>query len=150
MIRKWWRRVTSPVFKPQLVGNLETLWYEDQDGHRLWYNPPADELGHIPSNAKYQVSRFPRLLATNYLRLNDDGSSTYMGSGISGFSSDLVIAMVKSGMKFDDAVILSANSCERCMNVLAYQYGLDWGYPYLSEDWYKAGTACVFCRGVAP
>lgn len=45
-----------------------------------------------------------------------------------------------------DAIILAGSSCERCMNALAYRYGLDWGYARGSEEWERAGTSCFVCK----
>jgi hypothetical protein len=48
----------------------------------------------------------------------------------SGWSESLALAIANSGdYTLSEAIIISANSCERCMNALAHKYGLDWGYP---------------------
>jgi len=94
-----------------------------------------------------------------------DSSGSYnLMSGNSGYSADLVLALsrpspaellkafergyVGSPVVFElaDAVILAASGCERCMNALAYRYGLDWGYARGSKDWDAAGTTCFICR----
>ncbi len=68
-------------------------------------------------------------------------------SGEMSFPEDLVIAIVKSGdYDLGDAIIISATCCERCMNSLADQYGLDWGYPEYGEEWEEYGTNCEFCE----
>jgi len=65
----------------------------------------------------------------------------------SSWSEDLVLALVNSGdYTLSESIIISANSCERCMNALAYKYGLDWGYKEGSEEWEKCGTSCEFCK----
>jgi hypothetical protein len=64
----------------------------------------------------------------------------------SGWSESLVLAMVNSGdYTLSEAIIIAARCCERCMNALAYKYGLDWGYEEYSEEWQKCGTSCKFC-----
>lgn len=70
-----------------------------------------------------------------------------LGGGESGWSEDLALALVKNGFTLSNAIIVTATSCERCMNTLAYDCGLDWGYAEGSEDWQKCGTECGFCKG---
>lgn len=85
----------------------------------------------------------------------DATGSRSIGAGEIGWSEDLVLAMVTAktrppdhpAMRLGQAILVVANSCERCMNTLANQYGLDWGYEYMSEDWKKCGTICMFCEG---
>ncbi|MHA2427141.1 MAG: hypothetical protein ACXADB_03825 [Candidatus Hermodarchaeia archaeon] len=90
-----------------------------------------------------------------------DGSREIF-TGRSSWSSDIVLAMTRPSMKerivslcrghwnkvyaLEQAIIIAANSCERCINSLGYQYGLKWGYPEYSEEWGKANTVCDFCR----
>lgn len=67
-------------------------------------------------------------------------------SGESGWPQDLVLAIVESGdFNLEEAIVIGAESCERCMNALADKYGLDWGYPEGSEEWEECGTSCDFC-----
>ena len=82
------------------------------------------------------------------------GSRSVM-SGNSGWSEDLALALVTAQsrpeghphLSLGDAILVAAIACERCMNTLANQYGLDWGYEYMSDDWKKCGTSCQFCKG---
>lgn len=84
-------------------------------------------------------------------------------SGDSSWPDDLVLAMVRPSPEemcvalerhgeeprlfgMDDAIILAASSCERCLNALLWRYGLDDGYPPYSEGWDKAGTSCEICK----
>lgn len=51
----------------------------------------------------------------------------------------------------EEAIIISARSCERCMNALFWTYGVkykddDEGYPEMSEPWKKSGTSCQLCE----
>ena len=65
----------------------------------------------------------------------------------SSWSNDLVLAMANSGdYNLNDAIIVAATSCERCMNALAHQYDLDWGYPKFSKKWVESNTRCEFCE----
>jgi len=73
--------------------------------------------------------------------------SREMMTGESGWSEDLVLAMASSGdFTLSEAIIIAANSCERCMNVLLHDYGCDDGYPEFSDEWKKCGTECEFCK----
>ncbi len=63
------------------------------------------------------------------------------------WSEDLVLAMANSGdFTLPEAILASANSCERCMNSLAYQYDLKWGYEEYSQEWMESNTSCGFCE----
>lgn len=65
-------------------------------------------------------------------------------------SQDCVVAMVNSGdYKLDEALVIMATACERCMNVLEYKY-LDGkeGYKEFSDEWKKANTECEFCKNI--
>ncbi len=83
--------------------------------------------------------------------------------GHSSWSSDLVLVLSRPGFKekaksiirgyfnnkiysLNNAIKIAANSCERCMNFLAYKYGLDWGYKEGFDEWAKCGTRCSFCE----
>ena len=84
-----------------------------------------------------------------------DGATTYhMMTGsthIGGGSEEVILAMANSGdYTLGEAIIVYANACERCMNVLCYKYldGKD-GYPEYSEEWKKCNTVCDFCKGDA-
>lgn len=69
---------------------------------------------------------------------------TTIGSG----NEDVILAMANSGdYTLSEAIVVFANACERCMNVLAYNYtnGSD-GYAEYSDEWKKANTECNFCK----
>ncbi len=83
--------------------------------------------------------------------------------GVSSWSDDLVIAMIRPNseeltkaverfgeeprlLEMDDAILMAATSCERCLNGLRWRYGLDDGYPPYGTEWDKAGTSCFMCR----
>ena len=77
---------------------------------------------------------------------SSDGAKDFM-SGSGGWPQDLVLTMANSkDWSLAEAIIIAANSCERCMNALAHKYGLEWGYPEHSEEWIKTNTQCDFCK----
>jgi len=191
-------KVTASVLEDVKGMDIPQLWYENEQGER--YVPPdlAAMTGpdDVPKEYKYQVSRFPTTVTTNYLKnisqedvdacahdakymktdhglidglegrtceycggyqskkvgeswpekLDAYGSKSVMSMG-SGCSDDLVLALVDKGMKLAEAMIAAGGCCERCMNVLADECGLDWGYAEGSEDWEKCGTSCGLCDG---
>lgn len=60
----------------------------------------------------------------------------------------MILAMTNSGeYTLPEAIAVSEEACERCSNVLAYNYlnGED-GYVEGSEEWLKCNTECRFCR----
>lgn len=82
----------------------------------------------------------------------DNGDETYSlmtgNTHLGKYSQKCVVAMVNSGeYELDEALVVMASACERCMNVLAYKYlnGED-GYEKYSEQWKKANTKCDFCE----
>ena len=91
---------------------------------------------------------------------NDNGGKS-IAYGTSSWPQDLVLALSRPSLKerlislgrgywnryydLDKAILIAAHSCERCLNSLAYQYGLSWGYKEFSVKWDCAGTSCEFC-----
>lgn len=162
--RTWWLQQAPNLYRlarqheqprPHVEGlrfpseMFAVLWYEDEKGNRL---PETEE--HLrelttPSGAKYQISQFPTQLVESILQLNDDGTSTEIMRGTSGFPNDLVTQMVRSG-EWDvaDAIMVAGQSCERCLNVLCHRYNLKDGYPFGSEAYWRAGTSCRMCDHV--
>lgn len=134
--------------------NLMWLWFEDDQGNRVECNC-RDGSGPSPETHPYAYSRFPREVTTHCYqrRTSDGGYSTkdLVFGGKSSWSEDLVLAMAtgsNGGKKFklSDAILIGSQSCERCMNALAYHYGLSWGYPEGSDQWIKSNTKCDMCR----
>jgi len=71
--------------------------------------------------------------------------NTHIGGG----NQDVIMAMVNSGdYTLSQALVLWSQSCERCMNVLAYNYGCNDGYAEFSEEWKKCNTVCKFCEDI--
>jgi len=69
----------------------------------------------------------------------------YLGESSSSFNVELLLALLDDGWPYQDAVIFCSQSCEACMNVMAWHQGLSWGYAKDSEDFKKCGTSCRFC-----
>ena len=132
--------------------NLKTLWFEDKDGNCVG-EPYFKNEPTVPKKAVYQVTRFPTELTTTCLKLTpeegEEIGSRKVYSGTSSWPEDLVLAIANSGdYSLSASIIIAATSCERCMNVLAHKYGLDWGYAEGSEEWRKTNTSCQFCEGI--
>lgn len=129
------------------------IWYEDKDGNFIPFGS-AFNLDP-PENAHTRHVCFPLEINETIEFLKDDEGndvekpasitcSTHIGGG-----NDLVIlAMANSGdYTLREAIAVYAEACERCENVLAYNYlnGED-GYAEGSEEWLKCNTECRFCR----
>lgn len=62
------------------------------------------------------------------------------------YSEDLVLAMANSGeYTLSEAILVAANACEGCLNVLAHLFRLNWGYAFGSEEHKRVNTSCQFC-----
>lgn len=77
------------------------------------------------------------------------GGKDKLATAEKGAPGDLAVALVvnsKHTMRLDDALAISSTACERCMNILAHNHGLKWGYPGNSDEARKANTSCELCR----
>jgi hypothetical protein len=45
-----------------------------------------------------------------------------------------------------DSLLIAAIACERCLNALIFEYGLEGGYREFSKSWHAANTSCQFCE----
>lgn len=128
------------------------LWYEDKDGNRIQHDP--DQVDPPENAVTYKVCFPLEIIEKTYKLLKDeDGKfngktkelfsfSTHIGSG----NSDVILGMVNSGdYTLPEALVVYANACERCMNVLAHRYAND-GYEEFSEEWLNCNTVCDYCR----
>ena len=149
------------------------IWYEDRDGNIIEDDGSMkkdDELTYhscFPleiTEYMYSLKWMPETLLQKHLwrikpfrkimekkHKNDIQfhemlrTNTHIGGG----NQELIMAMVNSGdYTLNQALMLLANSCERCENVLAYKYlnGKD-GYAEYSDEWKKCNTVCAFCKG---
>lgn len=127
--------------------HLESLWFENEEGDKFfidwenWEGLSADE------GYDYMFSRNPDVLVERMHVRNEDGNWEELCVGESSFPEDLVLAIVESGdYGLCDSITIASICCERCMNALAHQYGLDWGYPEFGEEWRDCSTSCQFCE----
>jgi hypothetical protein len=68
-------------------------------------------------------------------------------AGSSSANDELVTMLVRNGMSASEAISRAAAACERCMNIMAQDAGLSWGYSLNSPEAEKANTSCELCRG---
>jgi len=124
--------------------NLKGFQYLDKNDKVI---PWDTKTGETPKNAKYWRTYSTRTISDEIYKIGKIGDSKKVVGFNSSYSPDLVMAIVKSGdYDYCEAQIIASQSCERCMNALAYKYGLDWGYPEYSLNWYETGTECDFCE----
>lgn len=151
-----------------LVENLkemESLWYESEDGDKISPSDDPEFFYHAEKyqkEYKYQRTRFPNQVQENMYNFSD-GKCTRVFSGTSSYFTDLVLAMVRPSLierlrsflrtgkvlplkDFNQAVLIAAFSCERCTNVLMYEYGLKDGYKLFSDEWKECSTCCEHCQ----
>lgn len=123
----------------------KSLYFETDRGKKIYINDEDLKNINIPSIASYQISQFPCQLVTNYLKLKRNGSEL-IATTTSTWPPDLVLAMTNSGdYSLPDSILICANTCERCLNSLAFKYHLKWGYSEYSEEWKKSKASCEFC-----
>ena len=106
------------------------IWYEDEDRNYI----PSTESVDAPENAVTCHVCFPLQIRTEHYRIkphvDSDGNvrRTYNGSDkllttsclIGGGNEPVIMAMVNSGdYTLSEALVVYANACERCSNVLA-------------------------------
>lgn len=141
------RESINDIDKSQLI----TLWYENEDGDKFIPDLECDgnPYENIPIDKfPYQVSQFPTVLRTSHLKCTEDGSKEIM-VGNSSWPEELALAMANSGeYTLSQAILVAAQSCERCLNALLNKYKCkqDNGYPEGSEQWNKSNTRCQFCK----
>lgn len=141
------------------------LWWAKEDHSIL----PANLTNHkdMPpvSDYPYAYCRFPLQIKTEIYRRRADGgygSDDRLAVFSATANESLVLAMATGGRRYpwwrilrpprpttirlSDALIIASESCERCLNALAYRYGLDWGYPEYGDQWQACGTRCPMCE----
>lgn len=132
---------------------LASSWFENEFGERLevdFNNPYKEGFDYFNSISTNSITEY--IFVKN--KKISESSCT--------FSYDLIFAMcrpsdeekkiqLKRNGKLpklyepNTAVVLCTSSCERCLNVLYYNYGLSNGYKLFSNEWYKSNTKCDFC-----
>ena len=125
---------------------LDIIWYENEAGEK-WIPPMDGETHQPPKGYIFQHTQFPNRLQHEIVMVLEGGSSTQVMTQSSGWQEDLVLALaVSKNWTLGEAILIAANSCERCMNAMAYEYGLIWGYAIYSEEWHQTNTQCNFCK----
>jgi hypothetical protein len=124
--------------------HLRRQWWEDEEGNFL-QEPDYETLAR-PDEGRYFVSRIPQVLDTVYVRVDDDGQ-TEIGQSRQSWNEDLALAIAyrSNGWSLTDGIMIASLACERCMNALAYEANLNWGYPEFGEEWQETDTECQFC-----
>lgn len=137
--------------------NLARIWYESEDGTKRVVNKYVEEVDIAkPSVDEYPITfaRFPLTIKTEVYRRRPDGgygTKDRILTAEAGAAEDLVLALAtgaNEGPQFSlhDALVITSEACERCMNALAHEYGLGWGYPEFGGEWRECGTSCVMCE----
>lgn len=142
------------TFRP----TIPVLWYENALGERFVPDPRL--CGEdVPEGFIYQHFRHPFEVQESIC--TNEGS---VGRGTQSYPGDLALALTRPSWRekflqvlrygrwrtrpFDEAIIRSACSCERCMNVLAHEAGLGWGYRWGSREYTRSRTVCEWCRDI--
>jgi len=148
--------MTAKLVRRQL-NQIPTLWYENKEGDRFFtedYQPPPRCFKTL-----VQRTRFIELRDTGY------GKDGKLFQGASSYSTSLFLALTRptfrerivslyrilrwiKPIEARQAQLMAAISCEGCMNVLAWEYGLSWGYKRGSEEHKKVRTSCELCDPV--
>lgn len=144
------------------------LWCETSTGTVA----PVDlESGAMPplETHPYAVSRFPLVVQTqHYARRADGGfgAADRIGTFNASANADLVLALATGGkfrlsaavpfwrrfrfdrpacLSLEHALVVVSEACGRCLNALAYEYGLAWGFPEGGPEWHATNTSCPMC-----
>jgi hypothetical protein len=151
---------TKPFNPPDIAkANLANLWWENKNREKFipTENQIVELINPDPKQWPYAYSRFPtQIVTTCYRRREHDGgygSNDVLFRSNSGCSSELVLALCRNldpdnakPQTLSNALIIASTACERCMNIMAFECGLEWGYPANSDSARKAGTSCELCR----
>lgn len=139
--------VLESLYKIARALEWPQLWYENDKGEKWIPDLSQDGMPEPPEGFRYQVSSFACQLEENYLMIQGDGSSKSVAEGHSGYWQEVVEQMVRAGYSLDQSILIQANACERCRNVLAWEFGVG-GYPMYSIMWHKSGTECRICKSL--
>ncbi len=121
---------------------LNYLQIKDKKGKRLSVGTTSE----FPKTAT-EYSTFSVDLKEEVYTIDKKGKFNKVIGFNSSWSEDLALAIFsKTEFNLKESIVISAKSCERCMNSLANEYGLHWGYPKYSTDWKRCGTECEFCE----
>ena len=122
---------------------LDMMQFRDKDDKPIFVEENA--IG-IPENA-VAYDFISTSVTTIHNVKNDEGKWVDVLTGNSTWSEDLVVAIFNNtGATLKESIFIASLACEACLNVLADNYGLSWGYPYNSEEFKSCGTSCNFCK----
>lgn len=144
-------------------------WFEDENGNEVEKNNPnacfyrycfplelhdcIDEYCYHPKNLIVKFICSKSKIFYKWISKGKEKTFKRIFTGTTSFGSkwaqDCIVSMVNSGdFTLEQAILVYANSCERCMNSLLYKY-LDGkkGYEEFSEEWKRCNTECYFCKG---
>ena len=124
---------------------LPELWYENEAGDK-WIPEGSSIWPGAPEGFIYQHSMFPDVLHHEVLRVKADNTSEKVMDMEGSWSEDLVLGLVRKGMTLSEAILVAGTACEKCLNVLAHECGLDRGYAEGSEEAIRSHTECEFCK----
>jgi hypothetical protein len=106
------------------------------------YVGTAFKEGDITSDAHEYVNYSVDVLQTIY-----DKDYKKIISFNSSWPEDLVLAMYEqTRFTLKECIKIVSQSCERCLNALYHQYGLEDGYPEYSKEWFETNTTCNMCK----
>lgn len=73
--------------------------------------------------------------------------------GMVGVHEELALALAtkrlthrREPFSLSDSLLIASIACERCLNALIFEYGLEGGYQEFSQSWHAANTSCQFCE----
>jgi hypothetical protein len=171
----WYENEAGEIWEPNLEGNPfdppppEGFFYQHSAfptmlRHSVLKLTQRSEVDVCPHDPQYVVSTYDwvepyegrkcNVCGGTQQRIHDmpwpdeweaNGSRDCFASEQS-WSEDLMLGLVQKGFSVREAIMAAATCCERCMNVLAYECGLDWGYALDSDDWVKCNTSCQHCK----
>lgn len=154
IIRKLLRRANAPRIRKD---GLLSVYYELPDGQRCGmdycqqngiYQFPEGTLQRFHGWKEVKTHDFA-LVKTGVVDENSHVEEVVwepVGSGESSFPVDLVLALIAEGWTYKEAVMFASQSCERCVNAMAWHLGLPWGYSYDSEEYLMCRTTCRHCE----
>ena len=140
------------------LDKIPSFWFENKKGER--FKTKDFELPPRCFEHYVQRTRFIELRDTGYTR---DGNKLCEWHG--SFSTDLFLSLARPSLKqriislyrnlkwlpaveSQQALLMCAVSCERCMNTMAWERGLSWGYKKNSEEYARSRTSCELCLPV--
>jgi hypothetical protein len=144
---------------PMKQRTVPILWYENDAGEK-WY-PPAEYNGFPipPPGFDYQHFRNPCELRDSICTNQGElaaGTQTWNMTLVSHMTRPplwirlrqlLRCAWLPPLFELDEAIVLAATCCERCLNVLHYRYFTGDGYSFLSPEYLRCPTICEYCDG---